>query len=95
MKVGWRQDYRSFLSSFRPAYSHSCGAIRPIIEDLIEIGIDVLNPIQCNCPGMHPRELEKELAGVLAFMGGVDTPDVLPNGTVDQVRKATADSSAG
>jgi uroporphyrinogen decarboxylase len=69
---------------------HSCGAIRPIISDLIEIGIDVLNPIQCNCPGMHPLELKKEFGQDLAFMGGVDTQGVLPNGTADQVHKATA-----
>ena len=33
---------------------HCCGALRPIIADLVEMGLDVLNPIQCNCPGMDP-----------------------------------------
>jgi uroporphyrinogen decarboxylase len=70
---------------------HSCGAIRPIIPDLIEIGVNVLNPIQCNCPGMHPLELKREFGRDLTFMGGVDTQGVLPNGTADQVRKATAE----
>jgi uroporphyrinogen decarboxylase len=74
---------------------HSCGAIRPIIGDLIEIGVDVLNPVQCNCPGMDPLELKKEFGGDLAFMGGVDTQGVLPNGTADEVRKATADLLEG
>ena len=37
---------------------HCCGALRPIIPDLIEIGIDVLNPIQCNCPGMDAAGTE-------------------------------------
>ncbi|MGE5294153.1 MAG: uroporphyrinogen decarboxylase family protein [Solirubrobacterales bacterium] len=74
---------------------HSCGAIRPIIGDLIEIGVDVLNPIQCNCPGMSPLELKKEFGRELAFMGGVDTQGVLPNGTADQVRKATAELLEG
>ena len=69
---------------------HSCGAIRPIIEDLIEIGVDVLNPIQCNCPGMEPLELKREFGEDLAFMGGIDTQGVLPNGTSSQVRRATA-----
>ncbi|NIA07888.1 MAG: hypothetical protein GWP14_09715, partial [Actinobacteria bacterium] len=69
---------------------HSCGAIRPIIADLVEIGLDVLNPIQCNCPGMDPLELKKEFGDNLAFMGGVDTQGVLPNGSVDDVRRATA-----
>jgi uroporphyrinogen decarboxylase len=74
---------------------HSCGAIRPIIGDLIEIGVDVLNPIQCNCPGMNPLELKKEFGRDLAFMGGVDTQGVLPNGTAHQVRKATAELLEG
>ncbi len=74
---------------------HSCGAVRPIISDLIEIGIDVLNPIQCNCPGMNPLDLKKEFGRELAFMGGVDTQGVLPNGTADQVRKATAELLEG
>jgi uroporphyrinogen decarboxylase len=74
---------------------HSCGAIRPIIGDLIEIGVDVLNPIQCNCPGMNPLELKKEFGSDLAFMGGVDTQGVLPNGTADDVRKATAELLEG
>jgi uroporphyrinogen decarboxylase len=74
---------------------HSCGAIRPIIADLIEIGVDVLNPIQCNCPGMNPLELKKEFGRELAFMGGIDTQAVLPNGTADQVRRATAELLEG
>jgi len=69
---------------------HCCGAIRPIIPDLIEIGIDVLNPIQCNCPGMDAPELKKEFGKELAFMGGIDTQWLLPNGTADEVEKTTA-----
>ncbi len=68
---------------------HCCGALLPIIPDLVEMGLDVLNPVQCNCPGMDPLELKREFGGDLAFMGGVDTQDLLPNGTVDDVRKAT------
>ena len=72
-----------------PVAYHSCGGIRPIIGDLIEIGLDVLNPIQCGCPGMDAFELKKEFGKYLTFMGGVDTIGLLPNGTVDQVRKAS------
>jgi uroporphyrinogen decarboxylase len=68
---------------------HSCGAIRPIIPDLIEIGIDVLNPIQCNCPGMDPFELKSEFGKCLTFMGGIDTQRMLPTGTATQVRNYT------
>ncbi|MCJ7736586.1 MAG: hypothetical protein MUQ10_04625, partial [Anaerolineae bacterium] len=68
---------------------HSCGAIRPIIPDLIEIGLDVLNPVQCNCPGMDPLELKEEFGSELAFMGGVDTQGLLPTGTAEEVYRET------
>ncbi len=68
---------------------HSCGSIRPIIPDLIEIGIDVLNPVQGNCPGMDPFELKEEFGKNLAFMGGVDTQELLPKGTSAEVRRKT------
>ena len=74
-----------------PVAYHSCGAIRPIIPDLIEIGVTVLNPVQSTCPGMDPAELKSEFGADLTFMGGVDTQYLLPNGTADEVRKATAE----
>ena len=73
-----------------PVAYHCCGALRPIITDLIDIGISVLNPVQCTCPGMDPLELKREFGDALTFMGGVDTQDLLPNGTADDVRQATA-----
>lgn len=72
-----------------PVAYHCCGALRELIPDLIEIGIDVLNPVQCNCPGMEPVSLNREFGGALAFMGGVDTQGVLVNGTPAEVRGAT------
>ena len=94
----WREEIRPHLARIfsvgksRGLYVayHSCGAIRPIIPDLIEMGLDVLNPIQCNCPGMAPLELKQEYGDCLAFMGGVDTQDLLPHGTTDDVRRETA-----
>ena len=73
-----------------PVAYHCCGALRPIIPDLINIGITVLNPVQCNCPGMDPLELKREFGSQLTFMGGVDTQNLLPNGSADEVRRATA-----
>jgi uroporphyrinogen decarboxylase len=72
-----------------PVAYHCCGALRPIIGDLIEIGLDVLNPVQCNCPGMDALELKREFGSQIAFMGGVDTQSLLPNGTPAEVRLAT------
>jgi uroporphyrinogen decarboxylase len=68
---------------------HCCGGLRSIIGDLVEMGLDVLNPVQCNCPGMDAAELKREFGDKLAFMGGVDTQDMLPNGSADDVRRAT------
>jgi uroporphyrinogen decarboxylase len=75
--------------------NHCCGALRPIIPDLIEIGLDVLNPIQAGCPGMDALELKAEFGDKLAFMGGVDTQDLLPSGTPSEVRAATEKLIAG
>lgn len=72
-----------------PVAYHCCGALRPIIPDLIEIGLDVLNPIQSNCPGMDPLELKREFGGRIAFMGGVDTQELLPNASPAEVRSTT------
>jgi uroporphyrinogen decarboxylase len=68
---------------------HCCGALRPIIPDLIEIGLDVLNPIQAGCPGMDPFELKRDFGDKLAFMGGVDTQGLLPFASAAEVRRAT------
>jgi uroporphyrinogen decarboxylase len=69
---------------------HCCGGLRPIIPDLIGMGMDVLNPVQGNCPGMDPLELKREFGAHIAFMGGVDTQELLPHGTVSEVRRETA-----
>jgi uroporphyrinogen decarboxylase len=72
-----------------PVAYHCCGALRPIIPDLIEIGMNVLNPIQANCPGMDALELKREFGRDIAFMGGVDTQELLPHASAAEVRRAT------
>ena len=65
---------------------HSCGAIMPLIDDLIEIGVDVLNPIQ-PLPGlMDPEDLKRRYGGRLVFHGGLDVQSLLLTGTPAQVR---------
>lgn len=68
---------------------HCCGALRSIIPDLIEMGLDILNPIQCDCVGMNPAELKKDFGSDLAFVGGVDTIDLLPNESAEMVFRET------
>lgn len=72
-----------------PIAFHCCGAVRPVISDLIEIGVNILNPIQSNCPGMDSAELKREYGKHLTFMGGVDTQGMLPRATAAEVRRAT------
>jgi uroporphyrinogen decarboxylase len=94
----WREQIKPHLHRvFNTAASnelwlayHCCGSLRPIIPDLIEMGLDVLNPIQSNCPGMDPLDLKKEFGQELAFMGGIDTVGLLPFGSIDEVRQSTA-----
>ena len=65
---------------------HCCGGVRELIPDLIEAGVDAINPVQISCSGMGAAELKAEFGKDLTFWGGgCDTRDVLPNGTPKQV----------
>lgn len=68
------------------AWYHSDGDIRPVIEDLIEIGFDILNPVQPEC--MDPAELKREYGDRLAFWGCIGTQTTMPFGGPDDVREA-------
>jgi uroporphyrinogen decarboxylase len=69
-------------------FFHSCGSIRKVIPDLIENGVDIINPVQVSATGMDPYELKREYGKDLVFWGGgVDTQRVLGNGTAQQVRE--------
>jgi len=65
---------------------HSCGAVRKLIPDLIETGIDILNPIQPGLPGMDPRELMEEFGSELCFCGGIDMQKAL-NGSFADIER--------
>ena len=67
---------------------HSCGSVREIIPDLIEIGVDILNPVHVRATGMDPAGLKRDFGDALCLWGGgVDTQGVLPNGTPEDVRE--------
>lgn len=69
-------------------FKHSCGAVEPLIENLIEAGFDILNPVQINAAGMDSHRLVEKYGDRLVFWGGgVDTQKVLSFGTPDDVRK--------
>ncbi|MBS3792976.1 MAG: uroporphyrinogen decarboxylase family protein [Candidatus Bipolaricaulota bacterium] len=65
---------------------HSCGSIRPIIGDLVEIGLDILNPIQPRARDMDLADIKSNYGDKLGFFGGVDIQRVLPNASPDEVR---------
>lgn len=66
---------------------HSCGAIGPVIPDLMAAGIDVLDPIQPKAAGMDPAGLYAAFGGKMVFHGGIDVQDMLPNGNSEQIRE--------
>lgn len=65
---------------------HSCGAIFDAVDELIEAGADVVHPIQATARGMDPRCLKEAYGDRVAFCGGVDIQELLPNGTPEQVK---------
>jgi len=68
-------------------YFHNCGSIREVIPDLIEIGIDILNPVQIQAKNMDSAELKKEFGRDITFWGGGCNPQVLTTGSVEEVKR--------
>ncbi|MBI5819168.1 MAG: methyltransferase [Verrucomicrobia bacterium] len=67
---------------------HCCGGVRELMPDLIEAGLDAINPVQISCRGMDAAGLKKDFGRDLTFWGGgCDTRDLLPLGTPEQVRR--------
>jgi uroporphyrinogen decarboxylase len=81
----------SFIKKKAPnvhIFFHCCGSIYDLIPDLIEIGVDILNPVQVSATKMDTKMLKKEFGDALTFWGGgVDTQKVLPFGTPGEVRE--------
>ena len=93
-------DYRTFCKPYQRRWIetarrcapdarlvlHSCGAIRDFIPDFIDIGVEVLNPIQPKARGMEPAGIKRDFGRDLSFIGGFDIQELLPFGTEQQVR---------
>lgn len=65
---------------------HSCGSIFDVIPDLVDVGVDAIHPIQALAANMDAETLQKNFAGKVSFCGGVDTQDLLVNGSPEDVR---------
>ncbi len=70
---------------------HSDGAVAPILNDLIEIGMDVFNPVQPNVPGHDPEELKREYGDRVSFWGAIDQQYLLPRGTPREIEADVAE----
>ncbi|MDR2516267.1 MAG: uroporphyrinogen decarboxylase family protein [Spirochaetaceae bacterium] len=103
-QCGLMQSREIFLSLYKPCYEkvnrwvhantpwktfyHSCGAVEPLIADFIDMGVDILNPVQCSAAGMDSRRLKQRYGDKIVFWGGgVDTQKTLPRGSPEDVRK--------
>ena len=80
-------------------FLHSCGSVSRFIPDLIEMGVDILNPVQPTARNMDTKKLKKEFGDKISFWGGVDTQKVMPFGSPDdveeEVKKRISDMAPG
>ncbi len=70
---------------------HSCGAVSDMFDDLVNIGVDILHPIQALAHGMEPTGLKKRFGDRVSFCGGVDAQNLLVNGTPEMIRQKVAE----
>lgn len=69
-------------------FFHTDGDVFNLIEDFIEIGVDIINPIQTSAGKMsNLEELKKQYGSRIVFCGAIDTQNILPHGTPEQVRQ--------
>jgi uroporphyrinogen decarboxylase len=77
-------EYKKTNPNIKLAW-HSCGAVKQLIPDFIDVGLDILNPIQPLAKGMEPQQLKDEFGKDLIFFGGICVQDLLPNGTPEEI----------
>lgn len=66
---------------------HSCGSISPLIHNLIELGVDILDPVQTTAGNMEPKSLKDQFGENIVFHGAIDTQNVLPNKRPEEVKE--------
>ena len=93
----WREHIKPhsarLISPFREkgfmTFYHSCGSMVPVIDDLIEVGLQFLDPIQITAEGMQPEPLASQFGDRLSFHGAVDEVELLPHATPSEVYQET------
>jgi uroporphyrinogen decarboxylase len=81
------QHIRQYLRPEAKIILHSCGSVYNFIPEFIEIGVDVLNPVQPLAKNMEPWRLKKEYGKDLAFLGGFDVQKLLPLGSIESIKE--------
>ena len=84
----WQRVWRVYKDAGLPVIHHSCGNVTALIPDMIDMGMDVLEPVQ---PVMDLAYLKRQFGRQITFWGGIDTQHVLPYGTPEDVRRHTAE----
>ena len=95
----WRKHFRPRLAKLvdlakshgLKVMLHSCGSVRELIPDLIDVGIDILDTVQPEAAGMDPRELKESFGDRICFHGTISTAGVLATGSADEVRQEAID----
>jgi uroporphyrinogen decarboxylase len=86
-------------NSAAKVFMHSCGAVFKLLPDLIDAGVEILNPVQVSAKGMDTQRLKAEFGNRLTFWGAIDTQHVLPHGAVGdveaEVRRRVTDLAPG
>ena len=93
----WRRHIKPYsgrlIQTFKQmglkTFYHSCGSIVPVIDDLIEVGLDILDPIQVSAAGMQPEQLYPRFGDRLTFHGAIDEQQLLPHATAAEVYDRT------
>ncbi len=86
----YHKEYFKNLKKLAPQAQllyHSCGSIFSFIPDLIEVGVDILNPVQVSAQNMDTKILKEMFGSKLSFWGAIDTTRVLPRGSKEEVKE--------
>ena len=86
LKPTYRKIFDLAKSYGVKVWFHCCATFRPVLPDLIDIGMDVWEPLQAHLPGNEPEVLKKEYGKDIAFYGGINSQHTLPYGTPNDVR---------
>jgi uroporphyrinogen decarboxylase len=87
IKPGEKQEYDLIKKYGKKIFVHSCGDILAVMDDLVELGVDCLNPVQPEC--MDISLLKNKYGAKISYYGGISTQDTLPFGSADEVRAET------